>query len=202
MKENVVRYALTTTALAVASMFWSVQPSSAAKNFSFDMSRNAGLPTGCVAAATGHVTISSPRGGNQTMHVEVSGLPKNTGFDLFVLQVPTSPFGMSWYQGDIETDDDGTGVADFVGIFSIETFTVAPGVARAPNVFDDDARKNPATAPIQLYHLGLWFNSPQDAANAGCPNTVTPFNGEHNAGVQVLNTSSFRDTRGPLFHVK
>jgi len=30
------------------------------------------------------------------------------------------------------------------------------------------------------------------------PGTVTPFNGEHDAGVQVLNTSNFGKRNGPL----
>jgi hypothetical protein len=49
-----------------------------------------------------------------------------------------------------------------------------------------------------MYHLGLWFDSPADALAAGCPATVTPFNGQHNAGIQVLNTSTFMDDHGPL----
>jgi len=79
---------------------------------------------------------------------------------------------------------------------------VAPGIAMAPAVHDDgmfpDADMNPATPPVHTYHLGLWFNSPNDAAAAGCPNTVTPFNGDHTAGIQVLNTSNFADDQGPL----
>ncbi len=55
-----------------------------------------------------------------------------------------------------------------------------------------------ATPPVHTYHLGLWFNSPDDAAAAGCPNTVTPFNGDYTAGIQVLNTSNFPDDQGPL----
>jgi hypothetical protein len=51
---------------------------------------------------------------------------------------------------------------------------------------------------VHTFHLGLWFNSPEDAAQAGCSDTVTPFNGEHNAGVQVLNTSNFAKEDGPL----
>ena len=128
-------------------------------------------------------------------------MPKNTVFELFILQVPKAPFGMSWYQGEITTDGNGLGVGDFAGIFSIETFTVAPGVAPAPLVFPTDASSNPATPPIQMYHVGVWFNSPSDAVIAGCPNTVTPFNGEHNAGVQVLNSSNFPDLNGPLRNV-
>jgi len=90
----------------------------------------------------------------------------------------------------------------FIGRFNIETFIVAPGVAMAPVVHDDgpfpDADMNPATPPVHTYHLGLWFNSPDDATAAGCPNTVTPFNGDHTAGIQVLNTSNFPDDQGPL----
>ena len=51
---------------------------------------------------------------------------------------------------------------------------------------------------VQTYHLGVWFNSPTDAHNAGCAATITPFNGEHNAGIQVLNTASFPADQGPL----
>lgn len=90
----------------------------------------------------------------------------------------------------------------FSGRFNIETFIVAPGAATAPLVFNHapflDAAQNPASGPVHTYHLGLWFNSPTDAQNVGCPNTVTPFNGEHNAGIQVLNTSNFPNKSGPL----
>jgi hypothetical protein len=43
------------------------------------------------------------------MKVRVKGLPPNTEFDFFVIQVPNTPFGLSWYQGDIETNDNGRG---------------------------------------------------------------------------------------------
>ena len=109
-----------------------------------------------------------------------------------------STFGLSWYQGDIETNGDGRGRGEFVGRFNIETFIVAPGAQPAPVVHAADASSNPATAPVHTYHLGLWFNSPNDAVRAGCPGTVTPFNGDHTAGVQVLNTSNFPDLAGPL----
>jgi hypothetical protein len=132
-----------------------------------------------------------------------TGLPPNTGFDFFLIQLPNAPFGVSWYQGDVDTDSDGNAFQHFRGRFNIETFSVAPGSAPAPSVFNGpfpDATLNPAFNPIQMYHLGLWFNSPQDARKNGCPATVTPFNGEHNAGIQVLNTSNFPDDKGPLRH--
>jgi len=168
-----------------------------AQNLTFAMT--ATQPT-CLQYATGRVTISS-LGPVENMHVEVSGLPPHTDFDFFVIQVPKAPFGLAWYQGDIETDDHGNGVGDFTGRFNQETFIVAPGTAPAPVLHHDpipDADANPKTGPIRTFHLGLWFNAPQDAVQAGCPGAVTPFNGEHNAGVQVLNTSNYPDDQGPL----
>lgn len=154
--------------------------------------------------ARGRVKIESV-GPVEIMDVKVEGLPPNTDFDFFVIQIPHAPFGLAWYQGDIETNRYGVGHGTFVGRFSIETFIVATASASAPLVFNDgpfpDAASNPPTNPVQIYHLGLWFNSPADAAKAGGPSTVTPFNGEHNAGVQVLNTTDFPDDFGPLRHV-
>jgi hypothetical protein len=155
----------------------------------------------CLAStARGRVTISD-LGPVQNMHVEVFDLPPSTEFDFFVIQVPNKPFGMSWYQGDIETNKSGQGVGDFTGVFSKETFMLAPGVAPAPKIFPDDATSNPVTPPIQMYHLGLWFGSTAAATAAGCPNTPTPFAGDHQAGIQVLNTGSFADNHGPLLNI-
>ena len=169
---------------------------------SFQMVRSAAaVKAGCLTGAHARVVIKS-LGPVEVMNVSAADLPPNTDFDFFVIQVPNAPFGISWYQGDLESDGSGHAHGTFIGRFSIETFAVAPGVAPAPQVFNDqpfpDASQNPAFGPVQMYHLGLWFNSPKDAAAAGCGNTVTPFNGEHNAGVQALSTRNFRDDQGPL----
>ena len=151
----------------------------------------------CLPEASAQVSIQSS-GTAEDLFISASGLPPNTAFDFFVIQVPNAPFGLSWYQGNLVTDDQGNGMQHFRGRFNIETFIVAPGAAPAPKAFDDNATTNPATLPVQIYHLGLWFNSPEDAQRAGCANTVTPFNGEHRAGIQVLNTSNYPDSSGPL----
>jgi hypothetical protein len=188
-------------AATAAAMFMGVPMAMAGHDGAktFTMVVNAGAKS-CVPNATATVTIT-PAGGAEIMDVVVSGLPPNTELDFFVLQVPKAPFGVAWYQGDIQTDKKGRGRAQFVGRFSIETFAVAPGSAPAPVVFNGpfpDASLNPPFNPIQMYHLGAWFGSPEAAQAAGCPATVTPFNGEHNAGIQVLNTSNFADDHGPL----
>jgi hypothetical protein len=174
----------------------------AEEGIKFSMVRSPALNAhpGCVPKAQALVTVE-PLGPVEEMRVRVQGLPPNTDFDFFVIQDPNAPFGMSWYQGDIQTDAYGVGRAQFVGRFNAETFIVAPGSVAAPSVHHNafpDATLNPPTGPIHTYHLGLWFNSPQDAMKAGCPGNVTPFNGEHNAGIQVLNTSQFPLTQGPL----
>jgi hypothetical protein len=171
----------------------------------FNLVRSAGVvKAGCLLKAKAQVTIESD-GPVEEMRVVAFGLPANTDFDFFVIQVPNTPFGMSWYQGDIETNRLGIGVGRFIGRFNVETFIVAPGTADSPIVFDNafpDASLNPPTGPIHTYHLGLWFNDPEDATKAGCPGNVTPFNGEHDAGIQVLNSSNFPDLAGPLFNLK
>jgi hypothetical protein len=109
--------------------------------------------------------------------------------------------------GDISTGGGGIGVGNFVGRFSSETFIISLGAVPAPNEFPDppafvpEATGGVKTNPVQIYHLGLWFNSPADAVKAGCPGATTPFNGEHSAGIQVLNTATFPDLAGPLIKI-
>jgi hypothetical protein len=203
------RHTLKTTLLSSTLMFMAAGAAHAHQNhISFNMIVSPGAKK-CLPNAQAEINIISD-GTAEDMSIVASGLPPNTDFDFFVIQVPNKPFGLSWYQGDVVSDGDGNAVQHFRGRFSIETFIIAPGVASAPQVFTHppfpDALKNPATlgpdgktpGPVQTYHLGLWFNSPADAQKAGCPNTVTPFNGEHNAGIQVLNTANKPDTQGPL----
>lgn len=191
-----------TLALAGALLLGARAPKAeAAFNLSFAMVPSGGAAA-CIPRAQGRVTVSPAGEIGQNMHVEFSGLPANTGFDFFLTQVPNPPFGLAWYQGDIQTDSHGVGVGDFTGIFSVETFIVAPNVAPAPVVFNNppfpDVNTNPKTGPVHTYHLGLWFGSPASAQRAGCAATVTPFNGEHNAGIQAMSTRNFGDLQGPL----
>ena len=173
----------------------------AAQGIDFDLVRSAGAENAnCLVDAEGSVSVT-PHEEAEVMKIEVKGMPPNTTFDVFVIQLPNGPFGLSWYQGDIQTNSRGVGHAAFLGRFNIETFIVAPGPGPAPVVHTEpipDASTNPATAPVHTYHVGLWFDSPDAASAAGCPASVTPFNGEHNAGIQALSTKQFPDTQGPL----
>jgi hypothetical protein len=161
------------------------------RSFSFNLVRSAAVVS-CLPHAGGRVTITTGSL-NDTMTVSLHGMPPNSGFDLFVIQQPNKPFGIAWYQSDVDVGRHGTGSATVRGIFNSETFSVSPGgTATFP--------------PTHQYHLGLWFNNPRTPFNLGCEPgaktpVVTPFNGEQHAGIQALNTANFPVGRGPLSHV-
>jgi hypothetical protein len=152
----------------------------------------------CLPYATATVKVVS-HGATEAMTLRASGLPASTDFDLFITQLPNAPFGISWYQSDLKSDIYGAASVTVVGRFNVETFAVAPGTGPAPVRHPDtDADTNPPFAPIHTFHVGIWFNSPADAEKAYCPGAVTPFNGDHTAGVQAMSTRNFPDLAGPL----
>jgi len=145
----------------------------------------------CLPHAGGNVKLTRT-GINDTMTVSIHGMPPGAGFDLFVIQLPVKPFGVSWYQTDIEANKSGNGSATVRGVFSKETFSVSPGGTTK-------------FKPTHQFHIGIWFNNPRTPFNIGCEPgmtspVVTPFNGEQHAGVQALNTSQFPVNKGPLSH--
>jgi hypothetical protein len=156
--------------------------------FTFPLTVSPGAKS-CLPHASGMVTDHT-FGNVENLEVVVNDLPPNTDFVLFIIQVPNKPFGLAWYNGDILTDDTGTGVTNVVGRFNIGTFIVSLGAVPSPNVFP----KPPAVlaqsktgavtnGPVQIYHLGIWFNTTDDAKKAGCPGTATTFTSNHDAGI-------------------
>jgi hypothetical protein len=150
-------------------------------NNSFNLAVSPGL-TCLPTAAHARVTVSD-LGPVQNLHLEVFGLTPNNSFTVFVTQHNARPFGLSWYQGEVNTNSKGSGVADYTGIFSDETF-----------LLDD-------TTPVSMGHIGIWFADPNDAARAGCSGITTPFDGDHAAGILVFSSSNFPDNQGPLLQL-
>jgi hypothetical protein len=191
-------------AVAATGLVLVATGSDATTSTRFDMVRSAAaLKSGCLADARGHVRVEQ-RDQNERMTVSVSGLPPNTGFDLFVIQLPDSPFGVAWYQSDLQTHANGKGHVTVQGRFNHETFSLSQGGpvggadptqgVTGPAVKDT----NVVFRPTSQFHLGLWFNSPEDAAAAHCAPAITPFNGEQHAGSQILSTRNFAADHGPL----
>src|SRR3954447_23586684 len=91
----------------------------ATDHISFNMIRSKGLPSGCATHAAASVTVRS-LGFAEKMTFTVSGLPAGTALDLFVIQVPNAPFGVSWYVGDLQVGGNGTVTKSFISRFNDE----------------------------------------------------------------------------------
>lgn len=137
---------------------------------------------------------------NDTLVIQAQNIRPGLGFDLFTTERTNllsdhsvdpafnNKFGLSWYQSDLQADSQGKIRAVIQTVLLDEIFG-----------FDSDLN-NPA--PINTFHLGFWFNDPNDATVDGCTFDVThptPFNGEHNAGPLAMSSAPDAATKlGPL----
>jgi ZU5 domain len=117
-------------------------------------------------------------------------------FDVFTVQRstldatgkvdPTVPnFGFAWYQSELEARDNGDVRVKIQTILLDEIFG-----------FDPIA----GLGPTNTFHLGFWFDDPQQAAACGFdPTQPTPFNGEHQAGpLAMISVPDATTGLGPL----
>ncbi len=142
-------------------------------------------------------TVSVDHGDlNDTLRLHVRGLKPNLGFDLFTVQrsnklADGTPdprfknFGLAWYQTDVHADDDGNADVTIKTILLDQIFGFDPDVS---------------LSPINTFHVGFWFNDPNDAAPCGFDVThPTPFNGEHRAGpLAMISLPDQATNLGPL----
>src|SRR5262249_29621125 len=149
---------------------------------------SSGTPTASVTVTRGAV--------NDTLEIVLSNFKPDLDFDLFTVQNSTflangtkdpgfTNFGLAWYKSDIRVD--GSGHADV----TIKTILLDQIFG-----FDPDVH----LTPTPTFHVGFWFNNPQDAATCGFDVTKpTPFNGEHNAGpFAMISLPNANGGLGPL----
>ena len=133
---------------------------------------------------------------NDTLTLHVHNIKPGLAFDLFTVQRspfladgtanPTfTNFGMAWYQSDVQADENGSGTVHVRTILLDQIFGFDPDVA---------------LEPTNTFHVGFWFNDPNDAAPCGFDVTKpTPFNGEHHADPLAFITRPDEATDlGPL----
>jgi hypothetical protein len=134
---------------------------------------------------------------NDTLTLNVHNIKPNLAFDLFTVQrtpfkADGSPdpafkgsFGLAWYQSDVQANLSGEGAVQVRTILLDQIFG-----------FDPDAN----LAPTNTFHVGFWFNNPNDAAACGFdPAKPTPFNGEHKAGpLAMISLPNAVTGLGPL----
>ncbi len=92
------------------------------------------------------------------MTVWVTGMPKNIGFDLFVIQTAEQAVRPVLVPERSQVGANGVGAATVKGIFDSETFTVSPGgTTTVPR------RHDPAAAPVPP---GPVVQQPEDPVQA------------------------------------
>lgn len=133
---------------------------------------------------------------NDRMVVKLTHVKPDLAFDLFTVEHSSlldngSPdtnfkgFGLAWYQSDVQADSGGNANVQIKTILLNQIFG-----------FDSGA----GLAPTNTFHVGIWFNDPQDAAACGFDvNNPTPFNGEHRAGpLAMISVPDANTGLGPL----
>jgi hypothetical protein len=135
---------------------------------------------------------------NDTLILDLFNIKPGLAFDLFTVQrTPFTAegakdpnfkgsFGLAWYQSDIEIGKNSND-----GHVRIKTILLDQIFG-----FDPDA----GLPPTNTFHLGFWFNNPQDAAACGFDTAKpTPFNGEHKAGpLAMISVPDAKTGLGPL----
>jgi hypothetical protein len=125
-------------------------------------------------------------------------LKPNLGFDLFTIQNTNllatgevdphfKNFGLAWYQSDVQADSNGEAEVAIKTILLDQIFGFDPAAG---------------LVPTHTFHVGFWFNKPQDAEACGFdPTKPTPFNGEQKAGPNAMISLPNEVTKlGPLLH--
>jgi hypothetical protein len=133
---------------------------------------------------------------NDLLVIGLRNIKPGLAFDLFTVQNSSlladgtpdpnaKNFGLAWYQSDLEVGSGGSGAATIRTILLDQIFGFDPAVA---------------LPPTNTFHLGFWFNDPNDAAACGFdPNNPTPFNGEHKAGpLAMISLPDSNTGFGPL----
>lgn len=147
-------------------------------------------PTATVLVSRGNL--------NDTLQLTGKWIKPNLKFDLFTVERSNllsdgtvdpafTNFGFAWYQSDVQASSTGT----------LSTVTLKTILLDQIFGFDPDL-SNPD--PVNTFHVGFWFNNPNDAAACGFNvANPTPFNGEHKAGpVAMISVPDASTNLGPL----
>jgi hypothetical protein len=135
---------------------------------------------------------------NDRLDIQLRNIKPGLAFDMFTVEdskfladgridpaflARGKTFGLAWYQSDLEVKNDRRNVT------TIETVLV-------DQIFGFDATVG--LDPINTFHVGFWFNAPEDATDCNFTG-FTPFNGEHHAGpLAMISLPDAVTSLGPL----
>ncbi len=126
------------------------------------------------ASARVNVDLTTDARGKDRFTIRAHGLAPKTDFTVFLLEQAGAPFGAAEYIGDFTTDRHGRATNRYSLIVE-EAF----------------AFNNATHQRTDLNSIGVWFADPasdDECLGAGSP--VTGFDGDAEAGVQMLNSGT------------
>lgn len=151
---------------------------------------------GIEGGPTPTATVTVTRGElHDTLTLKATNIKPKLGFDLFTIQNTNllsdgqpDPnfvnFGLAWYQTDVQANAEGEAQVTINTILLDQIFGFDPASG---------------LAPTHTFHVGFWFNKPEDAAACGFSGPPTPFNGEQDAGPNAMISLPNATTNlGPL----
>jgi hypothetical protein len=144
-------------------------------------------------------TVTVKRGRlNDRLDIQLRNIKPGLAFDMFTVEhskfladgtldpdfvARGKSFGLAWYQSDLEVNNDRRNVTTIQTVLVDQIFGFDPVVG---------------LDPTNTFHVGFWFNAPEDAADCGFTG-FTPFNGEHHAGpLAMISLPESTTGLGPL----
>ena len=123
-----------------------------------------------------NVSLTTDKLGFDVFDITARHIAPNRDYTVFLLEQAGAPFGAAEYIGDLSTNDDGYGQAEFHLIVQ-EAFS--------------STLVNGSRVRVDLNRVGMWFADPKDDDFCLGPNSpVTPFDGDNEAGVQAFNSAN------------
>ncbi len=123
-----------------------------------------------------NVRLTTDKLGFDIFDITARHIAPNRDYTVFLLEQAGAPFGAAEYIGDLSTNDDGNGHAEFHLIVQ-EAFA--------------STLVNGHRVRVDLNRVGMWFADPKDDDFCLGPNSpVTPFDGDNEAGVQAFNSAN------------
>jgi len=175
MKRSGLSAALVTLGL---TLLGTIGVAHALTTIRFDLVPASAAVAKCLPNATGDVTVLHKEDvlGVDTLHLDAGGLPANTDFAVFLTSADafaTPPFGAVQYIGDFTTNAAGIGSLKVDAIIAEAFVSTLVGTTRVR---------------ADLDHLVFWFADPAQAKAACGLTTITPFDGDGQAGPAAMSS--------------
>jgi hypothetical protein len=122
-----------------------------------------------------NVKLTTNKKGFDIFDIRARHIAPNRDYTVFLLEQAGAPFGAAEYIGDLSTNSQGNGHAEFRLIVQ-EAFS---------STLVDSKRVR-----VDLNRVGMWFADPKDDEFCLPGSGATPFDGDNEAGVQAFNSAN------------